>query len=231
MSKTGQHRGGNEPGCHGLADLNSKINTLESIIQVCYTASVLWSFSHVKTEPLTFRELAAKLCALDGRTSDDIETVTQQLRGAHQRELLKHSDESGPRGALRISDDMEFCRARALLILIDLGIQGDTLRQVNALMSAKTSRPAPNGPSIKGGLAAAVEGIRKGETWFLRVNVVRDRLQGGKLDASAKFVRKWELADELTPATDGEIMGCNWLSHSIIPISDLFRPLIVGADA
>lgn len=193
----------------------------------------------IMTERLyTFAEMAALISKADGRPGDDAKAIQQQIRGAHQRGLVKERDHAGPRGAIRVTLE-EFCRVRLLLVLIDFGVEGDELARANAMLSDGGRHVSPDGVTLEHSLKGLIAATRNGGTWVLRVNMVRDRLEGGALRFSVKLLPSWQAArpikggeidgDPMHPETDAQFIGATHLAFMKIPASDLIAPLLSAA--
>lgn len=190
----------------------------------------------------TFRDAAEIFCKVDGRSDSEVSGVYLQVKGLYDRGLLTPEPVRGARGANQISFT-ELCRARLLLILLELGIQSDDLQHANAQLDSGGKRtPVEGGPIVAYNLETA---ISASDLWVLAVNMGRDRVAAGKLTFSVKMLPAAVAALPITEEYDGPagggdpthpdsqvyFMGVSHLAYVKVPASKLFGDLKSAIDA
>jgi hypothetical protein len=187
----------------------------------------------------TFRDAAEAFCKLDGRPESDISAVYLQVKGLYDRGLLSVSPTRAARGANQITLK-EMCRARLLLVLIDLGIESEDLARANAMLDSGGKWTSPTGTHFSFSLDGLLKACRNGDRWVLRVNMARDHLKGA-LTFSVKLLPNWMAArpvnvehsdgDPTHPDSNADFLGHTHLAYLKIPASDLVSPLLKNANA
>jgi hypothetical protein len=189
----------------------------------------------------TFREAAEAFCALDGRPDSDVTAVYLQVKGLYDRGLMAALPERGARGAHQITL-AEACRARLLIVLVDLGVESDDLERANIGLNRGGQHTFPDGKILKFSLESVINAAKdaKQPRWVLRLHM--GRVQGGKLSFSSKLMPAWLAArpikstdtDGLPPGDpthpESESASGN-LAYIKIPASELIAPLLKDADA
>lgn len=181
----------------------------------------------------TFADMAARICEIDRR--EDVKVVQEQIRGFHQRGLLKGVDHAGPRGAVRVTLD-EFCRARLLLILLDLGVRGESLARASASITDGGTKTYPDGKTLRRTLSKMIAGTRSGETWLLSGGMYADE---GGVGFSVRLVMDSEVnrtfsaenteGDTMLPGSLPVLRMFTLYAQVKIPASELIRPLLSEA--
>lgn len=175
----------------------------------------------------TLRDIATLICDIDA--SGNVEKVTQQLRGLHQRGYLQPSSAGGPRGAW-LYDVREACRARVLLIALDIGIEGANLDNIQSALNVSDLRPRPPGIYPRTLFGACFDDTASGRPgWYLDASLVS---QSGALSKGVE-ARLCCIsdgapdsgADDLISLRD-RAMGKRVYATMSIPVSDLLWPLI-----
>ncbi|GLV24166.1 hypothetical protein [Sphingobium sp. TomTYG45] len=186
----------------------------------------------------TFRHAAEIFCKVDGRSDADVSAVYLQVKGLYDRGLLNVAAERAARGANQI-EFKELCRARLLLILLDLGIESENLQRANARLDTSTGRtPLEGGPMVRYNLEAA---MASKTPWVLAMNLSR---LGGKPSFSVMLLPAAIAALPMNEYYDGPHGGGDpthpesqvkfadpHLAYLKIPASKLFNELRSAVDA
>lgn len=182
--------------------------------------------------PVTFRELAAVICKIDDRPFSDIERVTQQIRGAHQRKLIGADDfQSGARGAFVVSEMREACRVRMLLALVDVGLSGDDLLEVNGRLNLKTPTSLADGNAIPRSFGEVVDRIARGHEWVLRIEIIRCSGVYGKIDGALAYrvdfrTPEEAIAEDPTVRGFAEVHPGTLIAHVKMQMTRMLGPMI-----
>lgn len=94
----------------------------------------------------TLKEMASYIAASEGR-EDDAEWIAQKLRGAADRDLLKHADFGGAKRAKRFPASEMFA-GRVLLAALAAGIQSDGLAEIANDSRVETHDLLPDGRHV-----------------------------------------------------------------------------------
>lgn len=146
------------------------------------------------TSLLTMNEIADLIATAENRP--DRVRIGQQVRGLHQRGLIKASDTGGPKGAWRFTL-LEACAARLLLVAVDNGLAGEEVNQFNGPMRFQARRVVPTGGHYTLALENVVEQIIEDvatppengpRNWVFEVVRSRD-LETGSLQVSGSWTR------------------------------------------
>ena len=180
-----------------------------------------------------FAAMAVRSSILDGR--DDFSTVREQIRGFHQRGLIKAADHGGARGAVRVTQ-YEFCRARLLLVLLDLGVRSDDLARASVAINDSGRTTLPDGSVINRTLAEVMAGVRTNKRWILAGGMYADE---GGTGFTVRLVRDYEVnrpfsdrnphGDPMLPDSTPILRAFTLYAQIKIPASDLIAPLLSDA--
>ena len=182
----------------------------------------------------TYRETAELFCNIDGRRSDDVQAVYLQVKGLADRGLLHPSHKRGARGANQLPFE-EVCRARLLLTLLEVGLEGEDLMRASDRLDDGGAWTSPEGRVFHFNLASA---LAADTPWVLTVTMGRNHHEGGKLRFSVKLVPQWLSllpinrgtngypgGDPMHPESTVASLGFTHLAHIKVPASKLFDDL------
>lgn len=176
------------------------------------------------------RDIAKIICRADQR-ADDLAKVHNQLRSLAAKRLITEPDAPevyGPRGALLYQADSVF-RARLLLVLVDLGFESDSLRQVYASACANRTIHTEGGGrdlNLREVIRQYAEHTQKAFT--LEITASRAETLG--------FHAQWLMNSERFGRADPMDLDSDVLGRTIeaviqIPVHNIFAPLPAALDA
>jgi hypothetical protein len=169
----------------------------------------------------TLKEIAGAIAKSESRR--DEAKIYQQLRGAASRDLLRHTDSHGPKGALRFNE-REVAAARMFLRFVDSGAVGDSLKELRSAMESETRKSFPGGSHKLLSLPRAV--VAKDEDWWLEIVVSRDHETGEPGQAVNWIVNgnRFGAPDPLSP--DSYVPGATIEEVRLIPFTALVQPVL-----
>lgn len=164
---------------------------------------------------LSLREITRLFAVADGIGPDGEESLYQRARVAYQKGVI-HPTEPAGRGQTARYDATATAMLRLILVLGDVGV------------SIADARPFFTRPNLAGGAFAtefgsALDGIRHGEDWELRIDF-RRRRETGERQLTGGFRRVGEGPNALAR----QILDDRAALHAtvVLPVSALVAPLI-----
>lgn len=176
----------------------------------------------------TFDTLASLAAVEDNSGPDGARRYKEQLRGLHQRGLIKAVPEVAARGA-RQFDIEESCLARLLLVLLSVGVEGDRLAKASTFIRFSKRSVHPDGTHYEFSIKAALEGVRNTKDWVLVARGGVDMLEGGRPALVIQLCPKWAVAeffDPTDPMPDYFTPGVRWDWILKTAVNPLLLPLI-----
>src|SRR4051812_46831052 len=145
----------------------------------------------------TLRQMANELARLDGK---DPEVLYQRVRSLYQADLFEAiSKDANPTGAAYFPVEV-MCRLRLELPFADmLGVGSAALKRLDTFICFEEWDPLSDGKVLRNGIAAAIEGIRRGQDWVLVLRMMQNT-ETGEPWISGRLLQAWRV--EKHPGTE-----------------------------
>lgn len=176
---------------------------------------------------LDLKDIAEVICRAENRT--DAAKVHNQLRSLAAKRLITSpgaEEVYGPRGALMYEPDSVF-RARLLMVLVDLGFETDSLRQVYSSACAnRTIHTEAGGFDLNLQEVIRQYAAETQNAFTLEITASRDETFG--------FHAQWLINGERfgrPDPVDSVVLGRTIEAVIQIPVHNIFAPLPAALDA
>jgi len=178
---------------------------------------------------LDLKEIASIICRAEGRT--DLAQVHNQLRSLGAKRLVTApgaEEVYGPRGALLYGIDSIF-RARLLLVLVDLGFEGEALQQVYTSACANRTVTTEAG-RFDLNLQEVIRQYAEASQNAFTLEITASRAEG--LGYHAQWVMNGERFGRADPLASNSVVPGRRIEAVIhIPVHSIFAQLAAGLDA